>query len=320
MVGAATTGRRSLLAGIGGALCGLAGCTGVLGDTDGDTVVSMLAAGSLNNAIENGLRERVDTTLQAEVHGSARCARLVASGQKDPDILSLADVALFDSLLDTEWVAAFATNALVVAYDPESDGGRRLADAERWYEPLVDGTVELGRTDPALDPLGYRALFMLELATEYYDADDNLRETVPTREQIYPETQLVSQFETGAVDAAITYRNMAVERGYDYVALPDEIDLSSPAHAETYRTVSYTLPSGQEIRGGVIGYGSTVRHTSDAAVSVFDAHTTGDYLDEAGFLLDEQFPIYEGDVPERIRDATESSASAADVADVTVLR
>jgi len=300
MVGAATTGRRSLLAGIGGALCGLAGCTGVLGDTDGDTVVSMLAAGSLNNAIENGLRERVDTTLQAEVHGSARCARLVASGQKDPDILSLADVALFDSLLDTEWVAAFATNALVVAYDPESDGGRRLADAERWYEPLVDGTVELGRTDPALDPLGYRALFMLELATEYYDADDNLRETVPTREQIYPETQLVSQFETGAVDAAITYRNMAVERGYDYVSLPAEIDLSDPLYADRYATVSYELPDGTGIEGAPIRYGATIRHRSPATQAVFETHVTGDYLVEFGFTVPENYPRYTGNAPRTI--------------------
>jgi molybdate/tungstate transport system substrate-binding protein len=323
--------RRAFLrtAGLAG-LSGLAGCArgGAAGSTrtadeDGESLtVAILAAGSLQHALETGLVPAVDVPVRVEAHGSATVARMVAEGQRDPDIVTVADTALFERPLSPPWYSTFASNAVVLAYNPDTDGGRRVAEAgrEEWYEPLVAGDVRLGRTDPDADPLGYRALFALELASRHYDDAPDLRATVPERDQIYPETALVSQFETGSVDAAITYRNMAVERGYDYVALPDEIDLSSPAHAETYRTVSYTLPSGQEIRGGVIGYGSTVRHTSDAAVSVFDAHTTGDYLDEAGFLLDEQFPIYEGDVPEPIRDATESSASAADVADVTVLR
>jgi molybdate/tungstate transport system substrate-binding protein len=168
--------------------------------------------------------------------------------------------------------------------------------------------VRVGRTDPDQDPLGYRTLFTLELATEYYEAAPDLTERIPRREQLYPETALVSQFETGGIDAAFTYRNMAVERGYDYVALPDEINLSNPDHAARYASVSYRLPDGHDVHGDVISYASTVRKPSEAALEVFAAHTTGAYLDNTGFVLDGRYPQYVGDVPDGVEPAGETAA------------
>jgi molybdate/tungstate transport system substrate-binding protein len=267
------------------------------------TAVSVLAAGSLQHSLETGLQRAVDVPVEVEAHGSATVARLIHEGQRDPDVVVVADTALFERPLSPPWYSIFAGNAVVLAYNPDTEGGRRIetADDDRWYEPLVDGDVRLGRTDPDQDPLGYRALFTLELASRYYEDAPDLREAVPRREQVYPETALVSQFEIGSVDAALAYRNMAVERDYAFVDLPDQIDLSDPTYAdEWYSTVSYTLPGGQVVRGGPVGYASTIRRTSDAAVAVFDALTTGGYLAESGFLLREEFPTYVGDVPERV--------------------
>jgi molybdate/tungstate transport system substrate-binding protein len=39
-------------------------------------------------------------------------------------------------------------------------------------------------------------------------------------------------------------------------------------------------------------------------VAVFDALTTGAYLADSGFVLRDQFPMYEGDPPDRVREAT----------------
>jgi molybdate/tungstate transport system substrate-binding protein len=294
--------RRAVLAGIPAVVGGLTGCSSVLGSPSDSGAVSLLAAGSLNNALENGLKPDVDTTLQVEAHGSAQVARLVEADQKDPDIVSVADVALFDGPLHPDWFAEFATNSLVIVFNPETDGGQRVADAgtESWYRPLLDGDVSIGRTDPDLDPLGYRALFMLELATEYYDTDVDLREAIPRREQIFPETQLVSQFETGAIDTAIAYRNMAVERGYDYVELPTEIDLSDPSFVDRYATASYELSTGKVVKGGLISYGATIRNETPTVVDVFDAHITGQYLNEFGFVVPDGYPKYTGNVPENV--------------------
>ncbi|AHG03703.1 ABC transporter substrate-binding protein [Halobacterium sp. DL1] len=297
---ARTLGRRDVIAGLTAGAGALAGCSALAGDP-GPTV-SLLAAGSLNNALENGLRPAVDANLQVEARGSAEVARLVAEGQKDPDIVSVADVALFDGPMEPDWYAEFATNSVVLAYNQDTDGGQRIAEAgpDRWYRPLLEGDVALGRTDPDLDPLGYRTLFVLELATEYYGTTENLRKTIPRRGQVYPETQLVSQFETGSVNAAVAYRSMAVERGYDYVELPPEIDLSTPEYADRYASVSYELPGGTVVTGAPISYGSTARRESTAVVDVFGEQTTGQYLREYGFVVPQDYPRYTGNVPENV--------------------
>ncbi|WP_049986088.1 extracellular solute-binding protein [Halobellus rufus] len=295
--------RRDLLCGAIAGLSGLSGCSGAVGSAGRQPdPVSILAAGSLNNALENGLRSDLDTPLQVEAHGSARVARMVADGQKDPDVVSVADTALFDGPTHPPWFAEFATNSVVVAYDPESEGGQRIAAAgpDEWYRPLLDDSVSLGRTDPDLDPLGYRTLFVFELASEYYGTDSDLRTAIPTREQLFPETQLVSQFETGSVDAAITYRNMAVERDYAFVELPAAIDLSDPAHADDYAAARYELPSGKVVRGGPISYASTARNRTEAVLDVFDEHVRGAYLREFGFSVPDEYPTFSGNVPDEI--------------------
>lgn len=331
MVDSSETRRRFLLTAGTAAVGATAGCTTGSGRDGGrSTTVAILAAGSLQNALANGLRPLVDVPVRIETHGSATVARMIDAGQRDPDIVSVADTALFEHPLSPDWYSVFASNALVVAYNPETAGGRRLAEAgpQDWYEPIAAGEVALGRTDPDQDPLGYRTLFMLDLASRYYDDAGDLGDRILRRDQIYPETSLLSQFETGSIDAAVAYRSMAVERGYEYVELPDPIDLSDPAYADDwYATVSYTLSNGRTVRGGVIGYASTVRHLSDAAVAVFDAHTTGRYLEAHGFLLREQFPAYTGDVPSRIERATARDEAhrsrpgdrSSAVSDVTVL-
>ncbi|WP_435077950.1 extracellular solute-binding protein [Halococcus sp. AFM35] len=309
--------RRAFLQAAGAAgLVGLTGCVGSgaeRGGNDGtarDAPVSILAAGSLQNALSNGLEPAVDVPIQVETHGSATVARLIDEGKRDPDIVSVADVALFEKPLSPPWHAVFTSNAVVIAYNPDTKGGKRLAEAgaREWYKTMASDDVRIGRTDPDRDPLGYRTLFTLELASRYYDDASNLRRKLLKQDQIYPETALISRFESGSIDAAIAYRNMAVERDYDYIDLPDEVDLSNPEHEdEWYSTVSYSLPGGQTVHGGPISYGSTIRKTSDAARNVFAAHTTGDYLDEYGFLLRERFPTYEGDVPQRVKRATVQS-------------
>lgn len=301
--------RRFLQGGAAVAVGGLAGCTvrsaGNGSSPPGGTEpVSLLAAGSLQLALAEGLARTVDVPVEVEAHGSATVARLVESGERDPDIVSVADTALFESILDPDWYATFASNALVVAYSSETAGGRRVAEAGRegWYRPLLAGEASLGRTDPDHDPLGYRTLFMLELAERYYDGAGPLRERLPSRRQVYPESSLVSRLETGAIDAAVVYRNMAEERGYDHVDLPAEIDLSDPRHVEDwYRTAAYTLSDGVTVRGDLIGYGSTLRHRRDAAGEVFTAHVGGDYLAAHGFVVPAHFPRYVGDVPDAIR-------------------
>jgi molybdate/tungstate transport system substrate-binding protein len=287
-----------VLAGTASLTAGLAGCSGVGGRSGR---VSVLAAGSLQNAMTEGLRGAVDADISVESYGSRHAAQLVAEGQRDPDIIALADVELFESVLSTPWFATFASNALALAYNPDTEAGRRVPEADQWYEPLLSPSFQLGRTDPDLDPLGYRTLLALALASEYYD-DPDLRSRVVSRKQVYPETQLLAQFETGGLDAAFVYRNMAVERDYPYVELPPELNLGAPSMADRYATATVTLDDGTTFTGGPIAYGATLRTDRPAAQSVFETlvASTDDYLTDHGFVLRDAHPTYHGNVPDRI--------------------
>jgi len=284
--------RRSVLATIGsGVAAGVGGCSAV-----SESRVRTLVAGSLQAAASGALQRATEQKLAVESHGSVHAARLLADGKRDPDIVAVADPALFDRLLSTAWHAVIASNELVVAYNPQTPGGERVADADDWTAVVAHEAVSLGRTDPEMDPLGYRTVFALELAARRRD-EPTLAEDVLAPEQRYPETQLLAQFETGGVDAAVVYRSMAEERGYPYRELPAAVNLGDPSRAKQYETVSYELADGTVARGAPIEYAALRRRDDDATVQAFETLLDGDWLTEHGFTVRQQYPRLEGDVP-----------------------
>ncbi|WP_254280289.1 extracellular solute-binding protein [Haloarcula marina] len=284
--------RRAVLAALGSAgAAAVAGCVGT-----GQRRVRTLVAGSLQAAASETLQRRTGPELAVEAHGSVHAARLVAEGKRDPDVLALADPALFDRLLSTPWYAVVASNELALAYNPETSGGRIVRDAETWTAPLTRADVSLGRTDPDLDPLGYRTRFALELAGKRQDRPE-LAAAVLRPDQRYPETQLLAQFETGSIDAAFVYRSMAVERGYPYRSLPPAVNLGDPKHAEKYATVQYELPDGTVARGAPIEYAATRRADDGATAAVFETVLAGEWVRQHGFTARDEYPRMEGDVP-----------------------
>lgn len=294
------TSRRAFLGTVAG-VAATGGCVGTLLDVGGRgrERVSALVAGSLQRTFER-LRESVGPAVRVEAHGSVTVARLVADGKRDPDLVALADDALFSSILDASWHTRVATNELVVAYDDGTPGGRRVATADRWFEPVLSGAATLGRTDPDLDPLGYRTLFMLALSERRYDRP-GLREGLRSAAEVHPETGLLSRFETGDIDAAVVYRNMADERDYEYRDLPAAVDLSDPDLADIYATASYDLPDGRTVRGAPITYGVQARTHDPATRAVFDELVNGTVLSDHDFGVPATFPEYEGAVPRGFR-------------------
>ena len=282
--------RRGFLAGVGaaaatsGALAtglatGLAGCVSIGTMGSGSKPIEILAAGSLQRSLGEGLRAAVDVPITVETHGSVTVARLIASGQRDPDVVVLADTALFDSVLDAPWYAAIATNALVVAHT-ETPDPHPIAAADRWFEPIRDGTASLGRTDPALDPLGYRTVFAFDLGEQYYD-EPALRASMFDAAAIYPETSLVSRLEAGAVDAAVVYRNMAAERGYPTVALPSAIDLSDPDGE--YGAATYELEDGTVVN---------IQDTLDELSGISEVSEMKPLVQDLGMVANQDLPYF----------------------------
>jgi molybdate/tungstate transport system substrate-binding protein len=269
--------RRDLLVGLGStAVAGGLGAA-VYGSVAGgaDRTPSALVAGSLL-----GVATEVPGAT-VEAHGSVAVRQLVRGDLRDPDAVALADPRLFEGLATQ--VTAFATNALVVAYNP--DAAHADAVREDWAGAVQRSAVGVGRTDPAVDPLGYRTVMLLRLASEegLLDADRALENA-----RLLPETDLANVLERGDLDAAFVYRNMAVERDLPYVSLPDRIDFSSPAAADSYARAAYDLDD-RTVRGQPIRYAATA--LTDAGQPWIDRLTGGrTRLDEAGFGVPESYP------------------------------
>lgn len=307
--------RRAFLAAGGGVAlggCVVAGATpGLLG---GGPTVDVLAAGSLLGAFD----ERVGPAFAAasafdyrgEYRGSNAVVRLVDADQKNPDVVVVADPSLLrESAIAARvgWDVTFATNELGIAYAPETRVGRRLDDGQPWYRVLANSDAAIGRTDPNIDPLGYRTLMLFDLASRYYDRPELATELRDNSVIAARESHLLAGIEGGSRPAAFCYRNMAADHGLPFVELPVELNFADPAQADHYATASYTTDRGTIVRGGPISYAATVPNSADRPAAgrefVRFLLSNPDLLRERGLAVPEALPRASGRPPTGIRRA-----------------
>lgn len=261
--------------------------------TGEDTVLKIFHAGSLGVPFEE-LEAEFETRhpgvdVQREAEGSAKCVRKITELGKPADILASADYSLIPSMMMPEyadWYVAFARNRIVIAYTNESAYSDEIT-ADNWYEILRKPDVNYGFSNPNDDPCGYRTQMVTQLAEDYYGDDkiyDDLilnltgmsgtEETgtytvhVPDSEAINPvtskimmrskEVDLSSALEIGEIDYFYIYRSVAVQHGFEFIELPEAIDLSSIEYADNYARVQVERASGQVTVGSPIVYGITV--------------------------------------------------------------
>jgi len=307
-----TTSRRAVLGLLPVAVAGTAGCASLgLGATGGGATVSLLAAGSLavacNDRIGPAFTEATDYGYRGEFHGSNAVLRMVVEGYERPDLVVSADAGLLRDRLvpdHADWDVTFAATEVVVVYDPATPAGERLADGDPWYEVLRSTAHEVARSDPDVDPLGYRTVQLFDLAEDYYD-EPGLADTLRENLVVDPaETHLLAGVETGDRAAAIAYRNMAVERGLPYRTLPAELNFADPRLADHYARASYTTEAGRTVRGSPILYAATVpegaKHPEAGRAFLGFLLDRPDLLRASGLVVSDAFPRTNGDVPSEV--------------------
>lgn len=305
------TTRREVLAGAGALGVGaLAGCV----SAGGSTTVSVLSAGSLsvvfNEVVGPAFADATEYGYRGEFHGSNAVMRMIADDQKHPDVAVSADAALLRDALESgadpaaTWDVVFAANEVVLTYNPETDVGKRLAAGDPWYEVLRTADEDVARSDPDLDPLGYRTVMAFELAERYYDEPGLADALTAALEVDADETHLLAAVETGDRAAAVTYRNMAADHDLPLVELPAAINFADPSRADHYAQARYELPSGEVVRGKPVLYNATVPTAADRPtagrrfVEYLLAHP--EHLRENGLVVGESLPQAHGDVPEGV--------------------
>jgi molybdate/tungstate transport system substrate-binding protein len=238
-----------------------------------------------------------------ESSGSLEAARKLTELDKIPDLIAVADYQVIPALLvpaHATWYISFARNAMVLIHTPQSTGAREINGAN-WWRILLQPGVRTGRSDPALDPNGYRTLLTLQLAEAHLRMPGlatRLLTAMPNRWVRPKEADLLALVQAGELDYAWSYRSIAEATRLPFVTLPPEIDLSDPARAEWYGRTSVRVPGGSvasrdsiTIRGEPIVYGLTIptraphRRTAEAFVRFMLSPAGGAILRRLGFSV-----------------------------------
>lgn len=206
--------------------------------------------------------------MRAALDSFLQLVRRVTALHGDPDVIALADPDLFVSLLEPRVVtchALFARNRIVLAYTSHSHGAAVIS-ATNWWELIARPGVEVGRSDPATDPSGYRTLLVWQLAARHYGMPDlpaRMRRASPERNVSPREADQVALLEAGELDYIWTYENLARLMGLRFVRLPNEIDLGEAADSATSALASTRVPGARvgdtiTVRGRPILFGISV--------------------------------------------------------------
>jgi molybdate/tungstate transport system substrate-binding protein len=213
--------------------------------------LTVFNAGSLaapfRDALQEFRRRNPGIDPRQESSGSLEAARKLTELGKIPDVLGVADSAVIPSILipgQATWYVTFARNAMVLVHTDRSTGAREI-NQDNWWQVLLRPGIRTGRSDPALDPNGYRTLFVTQLAERHYRQPGlgaRLHAAMPPRFMRPKEADLVALIQAGELDYAFSYRSIATTTGLPMVTLPDAVDLSDPARAAEYAMATVKLP------------------------------------------------------------------------------
>lgn len=237
----------------------------------GDTKLIIFHAGSLAKPFSE-LEElfeskNPDVDVQRESSGSKLAARKVKELKKEADIVAVSDYSVISEILYpqyADWTIYFARNSMVVAYTEHSKFSQEI-NSKNWTEILLRKDVEVGHSDPLLDPCGYRALLVMKLAEEYYKTPglyNKLREKIPLKNIRPKETDLVALAEAGEIDYHFNYKSIAEQHHLKYIEIPEAINLSNLKLKEHYKNAKIELRDKDgkiiKIQGEPIVYGITI--------------------------------------------------------------
>jgi molybdate/tungstate transport system substrate-binding protein len=205
-------------------------------------------AGSLSAAFaEVGkafIVQHPNVTIDDVSGGSVTLARRLATGAQACDIYASADYLDIDLMLKPAGIAdytlIFAHGRMVLAFlatDPNAQG----VSASDWYQKVLEPGVRIAGAHPFLDPGGYRAHLIFDLAERHYHMPGLYNALLehymtPATGTLGKDYSFQLIYEHSA--AAAAQRNPA----YRYIQLPDRVDLSVSANDAVYAQASVTIP------------------------------------------------------------------------------
>jgi len=222
-------------------------------------------AGSLSgafSAVEKLFTQQTGVCVVDASAGSVDAARRVTAGREACDIYASADAVDIDLFLKPAGYAryniVFGQGVMVLAYTTASRGAGTIAAANStfsppalvpdaaadWYQQLTQPGVAIAGSHPFLDPSGYRADMIFQLAGNLYRVP-NQYDTLLSHYSISKSTDALGK----TYDYQFIYEHSALAawtadatHAYRYVRLPADVSLGENALNRHYRAASVIMP------------------------------------------------------------------------------
>lgn len=240
--------------------------------------VKVFYAGSLLSLNENlvgpAFSKGTGYAYQGKGAGSLAIANQIKGKIAIPDVVELADPTVDAALMGNvngnyvSWYFTFARTSLVIGFDPKSRFAKEFRQVQHhqlvWYKALLQKGLRIGRTDPDLDPKGYRAIWMANLAQRLYHLKNfkgRIFGSDSNPSQVFPEDVLVARMLTGQVNAGIFYLSEVRDLGIPYVSLPGRVNLGDARYSKLYSSQHFKTSQGVVVKGSPIEYTITIPTT-----------------------------------------------------------
>ncbi len=221
--------------------------------------LTILHAGSLTPLIDKVIKEFEKTTnieIVRRAGGSLYLANLIKEKRENWDLFFSADYLILEDLKGTfvDTLIPFASNKVVIAYTEKSKFSKEI-NSSNWINILSRPGVRVGRSNPTLDPCGYRVILMLEMIKTLYGEDiyEKLKKNLHKKYVRPKSAEILNLLEMGELDYAFIYLSDALYRKLNFINLTDSLNFGNFNLSDFYSKFSISV-DGKRIKGAPIIY------------------------------------------------------------------
>lgn len=215
-------------------------------------------------------------TVLAEDQGTGADAALIAAGAPVSAFLSISKGGVESADLGSEypgWAVSFASDEMAIAYSSASTTSSAAQavlaafntatssnTTAAWYtffNDLTSGSVKVGISNPDLDPAGYRAWLVLQLAgiaygdngtggSAYQQSFVNSTLTNDANVTGASAAALIPALATGQINFLFIYKSDVASNGLSLLQLPNTVNLGVVSDNSFYKQATYSTSGGLE--------------------------------------------------------------------------
>ncbi len=241
--------------------------------------LEVASAGSIRAMLDGPLKTATAEQLRLDLHshsgGADAVARMIVEGSLAADVFLPITAGPMQAVQRAGRAATaypFARTEMVLLYSPRSRFAAQFAEAAQgkrsWWEVLQEPGIKFARSNPEDDPSGRAIVFTMMLAATKYRQPDLVKTLLGpllNPQQMDLGKNVRAGLESGAIDAAGSYRIATLDGKIPYVPLSPEINLSHERIREEHPELSFQIGNRTFYPEPLVFYAAALRGASNAA-------------------------------------------------------